>query len=56
MAAKIVVDTSVFIKWVKTRDEEFVEEAHRLLAEVETRGLEVYVPALLLTRSAMSYC
>lgn len=48
MAEKIVVDTSVFIKWVKTKDEDLVAEARRLLAEVETRPREVHVPALLL--------
>ena len=48
MAAKLVVDTSVFIKWIKTRDEALVEEARRLLAEVEGHAVEVHVPALLL--------
>lgn len=48
MGAKIVVDTSVFIKWVKTRDEELVEEARLLLAEVESRKIDVHIPALLL--------
>ena len=48
MATRIVVDTSVFIKWFKTRDEELVEEARRLLSDVEVRSLEVHVPGLLL--------
>jgi len=48
MAAKIVVDTSVLIKWFKTRDEDLVKEARALLREVETRPLEVHVPALFL--------
>lgn len=48
MAAKIVVDTSVLIKWFKTRDEDLVKEARTLLGDVETRPLEVHVPALLL--------
>jgi predicted nucleic acid-binding protein len=48
MAAKIVVDTSVLIKWIKTRDEDLVDEARLLLHEIETRPLEVAVPALLL--------
>jgi predicted nucleic acid-binding protein len=48
MAAKIVIDTSVLIKWVKTRDEELVKEARALLAEVQRRPIEVHVPALLL--------
>ena len=48
MAAKIVVDTSVLIKWIKTKDEELVNEARRLLADIERRPLEVHVPALLL--------
>ena len=47
MAAKIVVDTSVLIKWIKTKDEELVNEARRLLTEIERRPLEVHVPALL---------
>jgi len=33
MAAKIVVDTSVLIKWIKTKDEELVNEARRLLTD-----------------------
>ncbi len=48
MAEKIVVDTSVLIKWFKTRDEDLLKEARALLKEVETRPLEVHVPALLL--------
>jgi predicted nucleic acid-binding protein len=46
--AKIVVDTSVLIKWFKTRDEDLLKEARALLAEVEARPVEVHVPALLL--------
>ena len=48
MAAKIVTDTSVLIKWFKTRDEDLLKEARALLEEVETHPLEVHVPALLL--------
>lgn len=48
MAEKIVVDSSVLIKWIKTRDEELVQEARSLLAQIERRQLEVHVPALLL--------
>jgi predicted nucleic acid-binding protein len=36
MAAKIVVDSSVLIKWVKTKDEDLVNEARRLLADIES--------------------
>jgi predicted nucleic acid-binding protein len=48
MAAKIVIDTSVLIKWFKTSGEELLEEAQQLLEDVERRPLEVHVPALLL--------
>jgi predicted nucleic acid-binding protein len=48
MAAKIVVDTSVLIKWFKTSGEELLEEAQQLLQEVERRPVQVHVPALLL--------
>lgn len=48
MARKIVVDTSVLIKWVKTKDEKLLREARRLLTSIERRPLEVHVPALLL--------
>jgi predicted nucleic acid-binding protein len=48
MGAKIVVDTSVLIKWFKTRDEELLNEAKQLLEEIERRRVEVHVPALLL--------
>lgn len=48
MAEKIVVDTSVLMKWIKTRDEELVDEARRLLYQVESKPLNVQVPALLL--------
>ncbi len=48
MAGKIVVDTSVLIKWIKIRDGDLLNEAHHFLAEVETRSLEVHVPTLLL--------
>ncbi|MGH7830787.1 MAG: type II toxin-antitoxin system VapC family toxin [Candidatus Binatia bacterium] len=48
MAAKIVVDTSVLIKWLKTKNEDLLNEARRLLTDIERRALEVHVPALLL--------
>ncbi|MEW6245298.1 MAG: type II toxin-antitoxin system VapC family toxin [Nitrospirota bacterium] len=48
MAEKIVVDSSVLVKWVKTKDETLVREARALLAEVEKLSLDVHVPALLL--------
>jgi len=48
MAPKIVVDTSVLIKWFKTRGEEFLKEAARLREEIDRGGIEVHVPALLL--------
>ncbi len=48
MASKIVVDTSVLIKWIKTRDEDLVAEAGVLLKRIERTPLEVAVPALLL--------
>lgn len=45
---KLVVDTSILVKWFKTRDEDLLKEARALLDEVEARPLEVHVPALLL--------
>jgi predicted nucleic acid-binding protein len=48
MAGTIVVDTSVLIKWIKSRDEELVREARKLLEEIEKRSQQVVVPALLL--------
>ena len=48
MAGKTVVDTSVLIKWIKTKDEELLAEARRLLRQVESKPLSVHVPALLL--------
>jgi len=48
MAEKVVLDSSVLVKWFKTRDEDLVEEARLLLAEADGRALEVHVPALLL--------
>ncbi len=48
MAAKIVVDTSVLIKWIKTRDEDLVAEGKTLFDRIERTPLEVVVPALLL--------
>jgi len=48
MAAKIVVDSSILIKWFKTKDEELPMEAQSLLQEVMNRPIEVHVPALLL--------
>jgi predicted nucleic acid-binding protein len=48
MPARIVVDTSVLIKWFKRRDEEFLKEARRLLREIEAHQVQVHVPALLL--------
>jgi predicted nucleic acid-binding protein len=48
MGAKIVVDSSVLIKWFKRSGEELWEEARELLELVEGRPVEVHVPALLL--------
>jgi len=48
MGPKIVVDTSVLIKWFKRRDEELLAEAEQLLEEIEHRHIAVHVPALLL--------
>lgn len=46
--ARIVLDSSVLIKWIKQRDEELVAQARNLLREVERLDLGVNVPALLL--------
>lgn len=35
MAGKIVVDASVLLKWVKTKNEELVQEARKLLTKIE---------------------
>ena len=48
MGLKIVVDTSVLIKWFKTRGEELLAEAEQLLEEVDRCHIQVHVPALLL--------
>ncbi len=48
MAAKIVVDSSVLVKWFKSRNEDLLAEARALLDDVERKPLEVHVPALLL--------
>jgi predicted nucleic acid-binding protein len=48
MGLKIVVDSSVLLKWVKTRDEQLVDEARQLLSNIEKERIEVHVPALLL--------
>jgi hypothetical protein len=37
MAAKIAVDSSVLIKWFKTRHEELLAEARNLLAEIQAQ-------------------
>lgn len=46
--ARIVVDTSVIVKWFKTHDEELLDQAGWLLRRVDQRALEVHAPALLL--------
>jgi len=48
LAEKIVVDTSVLIKWIKTRDEDLLPEARTLLRVIDSSPLEVHVPSLLL--------
>jgi predicted nucleic acid-binding protein len=48
MASKIVVDSSVLVKWFKRRNEDLLAEAQALLEAVATRPIEVHVPALLL--------
>jgi predicted nucleic acid-binding protein len=47
MARPIVVDTSVVVKWFKTRDEELVDDARALLRSIDARDVAVHVPALL---------
>ena len=46
--ARIVLDSSVLIKWIKERNEELIAEARSLLRGVERLDLEVNVPALAL--------
>jgi predicted nucleic acid-binding protein len=46
--AKIVLDSSVLIKWIKEANEELGDEARKLLRDVQRLELEVHVPALLL--------
>jgi len=48
MAEKIVIDSSVLVKWFKRRGENLLTEARDLLREVENHSIEVHVPALLL--------
>jgi predicted nucleic acid-binding protein len=48
MSTKIVVDTSVLIKWFKSHGEDLLPEAKQLLEQIERHGVEVHVPALLL--------
>ncbi len=48
MAAKVVVDSSVLVKWFKSRNEDLVAKARALLDEIQRKPLEVHVPALLL--------
>jgi len=48
MGLKIVVDSSVLIKWFKTRGEELLAEAEQLLEEIDRCHIQVHVPALLL--------
>ncbi len=55
MAQKIVVDASVLVKWVKTRNEGLVKEARRLLTVIERRPLDVHVPALLHVRDRQHF-
>jgi len=55
MAGKIVVDSSVLIKWIKTKDEELLAEAPRLLRQVETKPLAVHVLLYSYTKPATSY-
>jgi predicted nucleic acid-binding protein len=46
-ADRLVLDTSVLVKWFKTEGEELLNEAHALLMRIMDRHLEVHVPALL---------
>jgi predicted nucleic acid-binding protein len=48
MGPKIVVDTSVLIKWFKTRGEELLKEAEELLEKIDRHRVAAHVPALLL--------
>lgn len=44
MAAKIVVDSSVLIKWVKTKDEDLVNLLLQPQIDQSVRGNPLYVP------------
>ena len=48
MAAALVVDTSVLVKWFKTDDEDLVTEARALQERIDRARAGVYAPALLL--------
>lgn len=43
---KIVVDSSVIVKWLNTTDEENVEEANTLLSDVLDNKIELLAPEL----------
>lgn len=48
MAAALVVDTSVLVKWFKDEDEELLDEAMALRERVDRTQADVYAPALLM--------
>ena len=46
MKNKLVVDSSVIVKWLNRQDEEFVDEADRILADVQMKGVVLMAPEL----------
>jgi predicted nucleic acid-binding protein len=48
MAAALVLDTSVLVKWFKSDDEELMDEALALRDRVDDLRAELYAPTLLL--------
>ncbi len=46
MAQKIVVDSSVIVKWLNTTDENNLEEADKLLSDALKNNIEIFAPEL----------
>jgi predicted nucleic acid-binding protein len=43
---KIVVDSSVIIKWLSKQDEKYIKNADKLLKNVQNKKIDIYAPEL----------
>lgn len=46
MVKKIIIDSSVAVKWVNSQEENYLEQADKILKDFQNRKIEIFMPEL----------